>query len=63
MTLDKRIIALYNLKDEKYTAKQFCSIIFDNKENIFKIWSEEDNSVTEKRFELFINGANKFLNK
>lgn len=45
------------------TAKQFCSIIFDNKENIFKIWSEEDNSVTEKRFELFVNGANKFLNK
>ena len=63
MTLDKRIIALYNLKDKKYTAKQFCSIIFDNKENIFKIWSEEDNSVTEKRFELFVNGANKFLNK
>lgn len=38
-------------------------VIFDNKENIFKIWSEEDNSVTEKRFELFVNGANKFLNK
>lgn len=63
MTLDKRIIELYNLKDENYTAKQFCSIIFDNKENIFKVWLEEDNSVTKKRFELFVKGANKFLKK
>lgn len=63
MTLDKRIIELYNLKDENYTAKQFCSILFDNRTNIFKVWLEEDNSVTEKRFELFVKGANKFLKK
>ena len=30
-TLDKRIIKLYNLNDEYYTAKQLCSIIQNNK--------------------------------
>lgn len=63
MNLDKRIIDLYDLKDEKYTAKQFCSILFENKENIFKVWFEEDNSITDRRYALFVEGANKFLNK
>ena len=63
MNLDKRIIDLYDLKDEKYTAKQYCSILFENKENIFKVWFEEDNSITDRRYALFVEGANKFLNK
>lgn len=62
ITLDKRIIEMYNLNDENYTAIEFCSIILENKENIFKIWAEEENSVTEKRYELFVKGAKKFLN-
>lgn len=36
-TLDKRIIKLYNLNDEYYTAKQLCSIIQNNKEYIFEV--------------------------
>lgn len=61
ITLDKKIIELYDLTDDKYTALQFCSIILKNSENIFKVWNEEERSVTEKRYELFIKGANKFL--
>ena len=60
-TLDKRIIKLYNLNDEYYTAKQLCSIIQNNKEYIFEVWNEEDNEVTQKRYELFLQGAHKFL--
>ena len=60
-TLDKRIIKLYNLNDEYYTAKQLCSIIQNNKEYIFEVWDEEDNEVTQKRYELFLQGAHKFL--
>ena len=63
ITLDKRIIDMYNLKDKPYTALQFCSIIFENKEKIFKVWAEEENCITEKRYELFVKGANKFLNR
>lgn len=63
MTLDKRIIELYNLTEEKYEALKFCSIIFENKENIFKVWKEEEKSVTEKRYKLFVKGAEKFLNR
>ena len=62
-TLDKRIIKLYNLNDEYYTAKQLCSIIQKNKEYIFEVWDEEDNEVTQKRYELFLQGAHKFLNE
>lgn len=61
MTLDKRIIDLYSLEDKPYTALQLCSIIFGNKEQIFKVWIEEENSVTNKRYEFFVKGANKFL--
>ena len=60
-TLDKRIIKLYNLNDDYYTAKQLCSIIQNNKEYIFEVWDEEDNEVTQKRYELFLQGAHKFL--
>ena len=63
MTLDKRIIELYNLTEEKYEALKFCSIIFENKENIFKVWKEEEKGVTEKRYKLFVKGAEKFLNR
>ena len=38
-----------------------CSIIQNNKEYIFEVWDEEDNEVTQKRYELFLQGAHKFL--
>ncbi len=62
MTLDDRIIHFYNLNEEIYTAKQLCKIINNEKENIFKVWIEEEDTLTQKRFELFSIGANKFLN-
>ena len=36
-------------------------IIQNNKEYIFEVWDEEDNVVTQKRYELFLKGAHKFL--
>ena len=33
----------------------------NNKEYIFEVWDEEDNEVTQKRYELFLQGAHKFL--
>ena len=36
-------------------------IIQNNKEYIFEVWNEEDNEVTQKRYELFLQGAHKFL--
>ena len=36
-------------------------IIQNNKEYIFEVWDEEDNEVTQKRYELFLQGAHKFL--
>lgn len=61
-TLDKRIIDLFHLEDKYYTALQLCSLIFENKEQIFKVWLEEDDKITKKRYELFAVGGRKFLN-
>lgn len=62
-TLDKRIIELYNLRNTQYTALELCTIIFENKDYIYDVWKEEDNSITDKRYKLFSLGAMKFLNK
>ena len=45
----------------KYFTLSLCSIIQNNKEYIFEVWNEEDNEVTQKRYELFLQGAHKFL--
>lgn len=62
MTLDKRIIDLYHLEDKYCTALQLCSLIFENKEQIFRVWLEKENKITKKWNELFVDGARKFLN-
>lgn len=63
VTLDQRIIELYHLKEEEYSALRLCEIILEGKENIFQVWREEDNGVTNKRYELFVKGANKLLQR
>ena len=59
--MEMTFVNLVNLNDDYYTAKQLCSIIQNNKEYIFEVWDEEDNEVTQKRYELFLQGAHKFL--
>lgn len=54
---------LYHLDDSEYTAFRLCEIILENRGNLFNVWREEDEAVTEKRHELFVKGANKFLKR
>lgn len=63
ISLDKKIIELYHLFQESYTAFEFCSIIFKEKENIFKVWCEENQEITKKRYQLFCIGAKQYLSK
>ena len=62
-TLDQRIIELYDLKDKQYSAIELCTLFYNHKDYIYKVWTEEDDSITEKRYKLFSLGAKKFLNK
>lgn len=63
VTLDRRIMKLYHLDDGEYTAFRLCEIILEKRGNLFNDWREEDEAVTEKRHELFVKGANKFLKR
>lgn len=62
-TLDTRIISLYSLSKETYTAKELCDILSQSNQNIFDVWKEEDTQVTEKRFHFFTIGAEQYLLK
>lgn len=59
--LDKRIMALYHLEKDKYTAFELCSILYENMRFIFEVWKEENDEVTNRRFELFRKGAERYL--
>lgn len=61
-TLDKRMIALFHLDENKpYSAKDLCTIYLNNHDLIFQVWKEEDSSITQKRHDWFVEGANKYL--
>ncbi|MEE3342895.1 MAG: DUF1284 domain-containing protein [Bacilli bacterium] len=63
-TLDKRMIELYNLDlNKEYTAYELCNIYLSNPEFIYKVWQEEDDEKTDKRYELFKEGAKKYTLK
>lgn len=62
-TLDTRIIDLYHLENKEYSAFELCSILLNDKDNIFDVWKEEDDSVTQKRYSLFVTGAKLYLNR
>ena len=46
-TLDTRIISLYSLSKETYTAKELCDILLETNQNIYEVWKEEDTQVTK----------------
>lgn len=60
--LDQRLIEMCDLDQESYTAKELCSIFFRDKVYIYKVWMEEDMEVTDRRYDLFVKGAKKYLN-
>lgn len=60
--LDRRIIKFAHIsEDSKFTAAEFCKILYSMKEMIFEIWKEEDDSAKKTRYEDFCTGAVKFL--
>lgn len=61
-TLDKRIIEYFNLDLNKpYTPKELCEIYLSDLDFIYKVWQEEDDEKTTRRYELFSNGAKKYV--
>lgn len=60
--LDQRLIDYLHLNlEEQYTALSLCRIMYEKKDIIFKVWLEEDDQITQRRFELFQLGAKKYL--
>lgn len=60
--LDQRLIDYLRLNlKEQYTALTLCRIMYEKKDIIFKVWLEEDDKITQRRFELFQLGAKKYL--
>ena len=60
--LDQRLIDYLHLNlKEQYTALSLCRIMYEKKDIIFKVWLEEDDKITQRRFELFQLGAKKYL--
>ena len=60
--LDQRLIDYLQLNlKEQYTALSLCRIMYEKKDIIFKVWLEEDDKITQRRFELFQLGAKKYL--
>ena len=45
--LDEKLIRLYTLTAEKYTALQLCSIILEKKAFIYTVWNEEEPAFTQ----------------
>ena len=62
--LDKRIIEFFNLDVNRYyTASELCKIYYSNPSFIYSVWKEEDNEKTDRRYDLFVSGAKKYLLK
>ncbi|MED9811673.1 MAG: hypothetical protein UFX20_06220 [Longibaculum muris] len=60
--LDQRLIDYLHLDlKEQYTALALCRIMYEKKDIILKVWLEEDDKITQRRFELFQLGAKKYL--
>ena len=60
--LDQRLIDYLRLNlKEQYTALTLWRIMYEKKDIIFKVWLEEDDKITQRRFELFQLGAKKYL--
>lgn len=60
--LDQRLIDYLHLNlKEEYTALQLCRMMYENKDVIFQVWLEEDDCLTNRRYELFDLGAKRYL--
>lgn len=61
--LDNRMIKYFHLDmKQTYTAYELCTIYYKQKENIMKVWIDENTQQTQKRYDLFCLGAQKYIN-
>ena len=61
-TLDQRMIDYFHLDiNHIYTAHELCFIYDKHKENIMKVWKEEEDGKTKQRYNFFCLGAQKYL--
>lgn len=62
--LDQRLIDLLKLDPaEKRRSRDFCALLYAQKEVIFQVWTLEDPKVTQRRYELFCLGCQRYLKK
>ncbi|SHK28883.1 hypothetical protein SAMN02745163_03574 [Clostridium cavendishii DSM 21758] len=60
--LDTRILSGLNLEQgNKFTAYDFCKLLYLNSEKIFEVWKEETKEAKDKRYEAFCIGAKRYL--
>lgn len=60
--LDRRIIRAAGLETEKiYTAGALCRRLYEIRDAIFEIWREDDQEQTTQRYQLFSQGAERYL--
>lgn len=61
--LDTRIVEYFDLDLEReYKAFELCQIYASDPTFIYEVWKEENAEATERRYALFIKGAEKYLN-
>jgi hypothetical protein len=60
--IDRRIIEKTRIGDErKIAAKEYCRILLDHIEMVYRVWEEESEGQKITRYEAFLNGAKKYL--
>lgn len=56
--LDTRLLEKLNLDiSQTYKAKSLCAIMYDHHDCIYSVWQEEHADITQKRHDLFVEGA------
>ncbi|MEG0367186.1 MAG: DUF1284 domain-containing protein [Coprobacillus sp.] len=60
--LDQRIIDLLKLNiKHNYSACELCRLMSKDSDFIFDVWKEENDELTQKRYELFLKGTKQYL--
>lgn len=62
--IDRKLIDLLGLDIKKtYTSKEYCELVYENRNVIFQVWTIENQEVTQRRYDLFSKGCERYLQK
>ncbi|MBB6713394.1 hypothetical protein [Clostridium gasigenes] len=60
--IDTRLIHMLNLDiDKVYSTRELCQVMLENHKSIFDIWRDDSNTMTRRRHDMFVLGANQYL--